>query len=256
MTHRQAPRQICRQPRRLTALLLLGAAGLCVAGPGVTAGNAFLDEPGRPDPRQGPAAAPSSQWVRAVQGPPPARRADRIGAQDLLRVRVFQADELSTEARVDGTGQIALPLLGAVPVAGLTPAEAAALIAARLRKDYMRDPRVEVAVVDPAPREITVLGAVRRSGVYRLQDETTLLGAIALAQGFDPLAKESGVILFRKDPSGRPVAYVVDAGAVQRGQSADPTLQGGDRVVVPRSGGAVLLKGAADTLRALLRVPY
>lgn len=245
MTHR-----LTRWP---AALALLGTVGLCAA-----ADNAFLDEPAGADPGAGTAVGGSGSWVRAVEGPPPApvRRAEHLRVGDLLRVRVQQADELSTEGRVDAAGDLTLPLLGPVRVAGRTAAAAASEIADRLRQDYMRDPHVELEVLEPAPREVTVLGAVKRSGVYRLQGETTLLGAIALAQGFDPLAKESGVILFRKDAAGRPVAYVVDTAAAQRGSSADPELQGGDRVVVPRSGGAVFLKGAAETLRALLRVPF
>ena len=241
-----------RHTRWPAALALLGAAGLAVA-----AGNAFLDDPGRPGTGNAETGTDRAQWVRAVQGPPPppARRAERIAPRDLVRVRVLQAEELSGEDRVDGAGCINLPLLGPVPVAGLTRAAAAAAIATRLRKDYMHDPQVDLEVLETTPQEVTVIGAVRRSGVYRVQDETTLLGAIALAQGFDPLARERGVILFRKDASGAPVAYLVDAAAAQLGQAPDPVLLGGDRVVVPRSGGAVLLKGAADTLRALLRLP-
>ncbi|WP_295436809.1 polysaccharide biosynthesis/export family protein [uncultured Thiodictyon sp.] len=245
------------QSRLPTALLFVGAAGLCAA-----AGGNFTDDDwprGRGDRHAASDAAGPGHWVPALQGPPPApaaRQTGRIRPADLVRVQVFQVDELSSEERVDADGRILLPLLGPVAVAGLTPREAAARIAAILRKDYLQDPRVDVDLKESANQQVTVLGSVKRSGVFPLQGETSLLQAIALAQGFDPLAKQSGVLLFRADAAGRPVAYVVDAAAVQRGELRDPVLVGGDRVVVPESGGAVLLKGATDTLRALLRIPF
>jgi len=245
------------QSRRPATLALLWAASLCAA-----ADNAFMDDHGRASasPGQGaPAAAGRGHWVPAIQGPPPApttSRAQRLAPRDLVRVQVYGVDELSAQERVDADGRIHLPLLGPVAVGGLSTQEAAAQIAALLRRDYLQDPRVDVAVQETAPGQVTVIGSVKRAGVFPLSADTTLLQAIALARGFDPLAKESGVLLFRADASGHTRAYVVDAGAVQQGAVPDPVLIAGDRVVVPESGGAVLLKGATETLRALLRIPF
>lgn len=236
--------------------LLPIALTLALVGPTLVraaAPDLFLDDRWRQD-----AGVPATDAIPAVIGPPPipdARQASRIGPNDRVRVQVFQVDELTSEERVDADGHIVLPLIGPVQIGGLTPHEAEGRIAALLGKDYLQDPQVDVVIKEAANQKVTVLGYVKQPGVFPISGQTTLLEAIALAQGFDPLAREGAVILFRAGGTGHPIAYLIDAGAVQRGTLRDPVLLGEDRLVVPRSGGAALVKGVADTLRGLLRLP-
>src|SRR5690606_35190110 len=68
-----------------------------------------------------------------------------IGPQDVLIVDVFGLDTLADrEIAVDASGRISLPLAGSIPAAGSTPEELTALIAARLRESYVREPVVSV----------------------------------------------------------------------------------------------------------------
>ena len=102
-------------------------------------------------PGQGISAPASGQptltAVTPSQSPPSlgvqrARIAEyRIGEEDLLEIKVFGVDQLSSTVRVDPRGLISLPLIGAVQVAGLTAREAQALITASWRKPTCRTPR-------------------------------------------------------------------------------------------------------------------
>ena len=207
----------------------------------------------------GSAATPApGDTIPAVQGLPPDPgdgATYRISPSDVLKIQVFQVEELSSEERVSEEGQIVMPLIGPVKVAGLTPKEAEAQIAAILGRDYLQDPQVDIYVKESSTQQVTVMGSVKKPGVFPIAGRTTLLQAIALAEGADPLAKEGEVIVFRSGPSGDVVAYVVDLTAIKKGKSRDPVLVGDDRVVVPQSGTAVFLKGLTDSLRGFVHVP-
>src|SRR5205807_8078675 len=70
----------------------------------------------------------------------------RIGFDDVLDISVFEAQELNREVRVSSAGEISLPLLDSVRVAGLTPREVELVLQELLRRTYMKDPHVSVFV--------------------------------------------------------------------------------------------------------------
>jgi polysaccharide export outer membrane protein len=203
-------------------------------------------------------AAPGGQLIPAVVGVPPTppdSQSYRIGPNDVVKVQVFQVDELSSQERVNESGLIALPLIGAIQVGGLTAQEAEARIAAILAKDYLQNPQVDLYITESVNQQVTVMGSVQKPGVFPIPGQTTLLQALALGGGFTPLAKEDEVVVFRKDSAGQMLAYVVDVEAIQKGELADPVLVGNDRVIVPESGTQAFIKGVADTLRGFVRLP-
>ena len=216
-----------------------------------------------PSPRQTPAAPAAAAkggapLIPAVVGLPPEVDPDttyRIAPDDQIEIKVFQVDELSTKERVSEKGTIVMPLVGPVTVGGLTPDEAEKLIATTLGRDYLQDPHVDIDVVKATGQQITVTGSVKKPGVFPISGQTTLLQAIALAEGPERVANREEIVIFRPDASGQGRAYVVDLEAVQRGEIQDPVLVGNDRVVVPESGTAVFIKGLADTLRGFVRLP-
>jgi polysaccharide export outer membrane protein len=196
--------------------------------------------------------------VPAVRGLPPDPGDGgtyRIVPGDVLKVQVFQVEELSSEERVNEQGEIVMPLIGPVTVGGLTPKAAETRIAAILSKDYLQDPQVDIYVTESSSQQVTVMGSVKKPGVFPIAGHTSLLQAIALAEGTDKLANEDEVIVFRPDQSGNLLAYVVDLNAIQKGELRDPVLVGNDRVVVPESGTAAFLKGVSDTLRGFVHIP-
>jgi polysaccharide export outer membrane protein len=159
----------------------------------------------------------------------------RIGVGDKLDVRVFRVADMSFEDLVvDTSGNVQLPLIGAVQGAGRTADEMGSDIARRLSAQYLRDPQVTVTVKEAASQKITVDGAVTKPGVYEMRGSTSLLQAVAMAAGPTRLADLTKVGVFRTVAGQRSVA-LFDLAAIRQGRAPDPELRGDDIVVVDTS---------------------
>lgn len=165
----------------------------------------------------------------------------RIGPSDLLSVAVFQVEDLDREVRVNNAGQVSLPLIGTIPVAGLTVDEIEHAIAARYAERYLQNPQVSVFVKEFASQRVTVGGSVDKPGIFPITSRMTLLQSIALAGGLDDVASHGNVLVFRT-ARGQRVFARFDVDAIQAGQQADPELMGEDVVVVDTSTGKVALQ--------------
>ena len=175
----------------------------------------------------------------------------RIGASDLLKLSVFQVEALSfDEIRVDAGGQLQLPVIGAVTAQGLTAQELSREIERRLGDRYLRNPSVSVTVMEAASQKITVDGAVTKAGVYTMRGRTTLLQAIAMAEGATRTADLRSVAVFRTQGEQRSVA-VFDVSALRAGQMADPILRGDDVVVVDTNRLSAAMRDIIAALPAL-----
>ena len=121
----------------------------------------------------------------------------QLGVDDEIRVITYGEDQLSEDFRVDDSGNIAVPLLGVVHVAGLSTHDLGDQIAEDLqRKKLLRNPSVSVEVT--AYRPIFVLGEVAKPGQYPYQPDMTMLTAIASAGGFTYRAFESYTYVIRQ----------------------------------------------------------
>lgn len=137
-------------------------------------------------------------------------RAIEIAPSDELEITVFQVEELSGLRKVNSRGEIRMPLIGKLHVAGLTITEAEERLTELLAADYLIDPEVNIDVAAYASQEVTVLGSVEEPGVYELKGPTTLLQVMAMAGGVDDLADTGEVIIFRGNPKGGVIGYLVN----------------------------------------------
>ncbi|PYT84038.1 MAG: hypothetical protein DMG41_28720 [Acidobacteria bacterium] len=119
----------------------------------------------------------------------------RIGFDDVLDISVFEAQELNREVRVSSAGDISLPLLESVYAAGLTPRELELVLEELLRRTYMKDPHVSVFVREMQSHPVSVLGAVRKPGVFQVRGSKTLLEILSLAEGLADDAGETVIIM-------------------------------------------------------------
>lgn len=174
----------------------------------------------------------------------------RIGAQDLLEVSVFGVDELTQEVRVNSNGQVSLPLIGAVMAGGKTIPELEESIATKLEEGYLQDPQVSVFVKEFTSQRVTLGGAVRKPGIYPLTGKTSLLQAVAMAEGVTDLADLSGVVLFRTI-DGKRMAAVYDLREVTAGRMDDPQLYGDDIVVIEQSGSKTMFRRILESIPIL-----
>ena len=152
----------------------------------------------------GPVAVP----VGYAAAPAPAAydSAYRLDAGDKLRVVVFGQEGLTNTYAIDAGGAITMPLIGAVPARGRTPAGLAAEITAKLRNGYIRDPSVAVEIESYRP--FFILGEVAAPGQYPYVPNMSVESAVAIAGGFSPRARRDTVTLTHTDASGSMRAVV------------------------------------------------
>lgn len=128
----------------------------------------------------------------------------RIGARDLIEVRVFDLEDLNTEARVSEAGTITLPLVGEVGVSGLTRSEAEQRVETALAR-FVRNPQVFVFVREYQSQRFSVMGAVTSPGTYEMEGRTTLLEAISMAGGILSADASGEISIIREGFTQEPI---------------------------------------------------
>ncbi len=176
----------------------------------------------------------------------------RIGVRDLLEIQVFQVDELNHTSRVNTRGHISMPLIGSVEVVGLMVEDAERLIERKLGEKYLQDPHVTIFVKEYESQKITVEGWVKDPGVFPLKGQTTLVQAIAMADGLDRLADPEQITIFRKTANGKTMGYTVNVEKVRIGEANDPLVYHGDVIVIPKHGGKAFIDDISRTLRGFI----
>ncbi|WP_234029570.1 polysaccharide biosynthesis/export family protein [Erythrobacter sp. THAF29] len=167
---------------------------------------------------------------------------------DVISVTVFREPDFSLEeVRVGVDGVVSIPMIGAVPVGGMTTTSVEQMLTQRLAAAGLKSPQVSVNINEYASHLVTVEGAVKEPGVYQFQPGARLSSAIALARGTDRVADQSQVAIFRTRSDGI-YAAKFDYKAVSQGTMLDPVIEPGDRVVVGTSG---LSQAWQDALRAI-----
>lgn len=160
-----------------------------------------------------------------------------IQASDLIRVQVFQEDDLTREVRVTQGNAIALPLIGVVDVKNLTIRQAEDRIRTLYHAgEFLVNPQVNVGVIEYAKRTVSVIGAVNTPGAipFPLEEGMTIVEAITRAGGHNRFADLRKVQLSRKDSKGQTVSNVINVKDLMDGSSKDSwPLQRDDVIFVP-----------------------
>src|SRR5438067_5736712 len=139
-----------------------------------------------------PAAQNGSSAAPDIHGAAPSTLAEvpsSISVGDLLNISVFGAPDYVQDVRVDATGQVALPFIGEVKLAGLSLGDAEAIVNKRLKEERVfKDPQVTIVQKEYGSLDVTVLGEVQKPGLYPLMGKRTLFDAISAAGGITPKA--------------------------------------------------------------------
>lgn len=108
----------------------------------------------------------------------------RIGYQDTIEVVVFRHPELSGNYSINRDGTIFLPRLEA-PVSAIckTELELKDDITAAYKRDYLKNPFVNVRVADQKSQAFGVIGAVEKPGYYYINRKVHLLELLTMAGG-------------------------------------------------------------------------
>jgi len=139
-------------------------------------------------PSASPANSPQNN-PGAQQLPPDTVRPNYVlGPNDQILVRAPEAEEIDNRPfRIDGDGNVNMPLVGRIHAGGMTLQELEADLVRRLR-EYIREPQVFVTVVQFRSEPVFFVGLFARPGIYTLQGNRTLLEMLTAAGNLLPNA--------------------------------------------------------------------
>lgn len=156
---------------------------------------------------------------------------------DLLKIQVFQEDDLTREVRLSQEASATLPLIGTVDFTGKTRRQAEEYVSSLyLSREFLKNPQVTILVVEYAPRRVSVSGAVNQAGAITFHQEQglTLVEAIAKAQGQNRYADLKKVSLKRRNPDGTTTTYTINVQDLMKGDSNEVwPLEPNDVIFVP-----------------------
>jgi len=160
----------------------------------------------------------------------------KLGVGDLIEINVFGVPELSLKTRVSGSGDVYLPLIDYVHVAGLTTDEAQTLIQKRLEDGgFVRGPHVSIFVDESASQAITMVGEVNRPGAYPAIGERRLFDLVSAAGGFTEKAGRIITIEHHGDPSQK-VELQLTSNNLAEDTKDNVDIYPGDLIIVSRAG--------------------
>ncbi len=158
----------------------------------------------------------------------------RIGIGDLLQITMFGTQDFNSDFRVSSAGDISLPPLGMVHVAGLSTSEAERLIEDQLREGgFYREPRVSVFEKEYATQGVSILGEVKNPGVYALLADRHLLDLLSQAGGLTPNASRTISVTHAGQSTPSVVTLSQDP---ELAATSNPAILPGDTVVVATAG--------------------
>ena len=180
-------------------------------------------------------ATPAATEVSTTSQPAPDDVNLIVGAGDLISVSVLGAPDFDRQVRVSGDGGVVLPFVGNVQIGGRTVRQAEELIAERLSDGgYFNNPNVSILVKEYVAQGISVLGEVRKPGIYQLLGSHTLLDAISAAGGTTEKAGRAATVTHKDKPNAPETIALpgsADAAAVRNVE-----LHPGDIISISKAG--------------------
>lgn len=140
--------------------------------------------------------------------------AGQLGPGDKVKVSVYGEEELSGEFEIDNTGSLAMPLVGEIPVRGLTQRELEKKISSILEQGYIKNPRVNIEVLNFRP--FFILGEVNKPGSYPYANDMNVINAVALGGGYTTRAK-TGKVKIRRASAPEKEEWVTEDAPVSPG---------------------------------------
>ena len=161
-----------------------------------------------------------------------------LSPTDQVTVEVFGEDDLRTSGRLNPEGNLSVPLLGSIHLAGLTLTQAVSKLTQLYSRDYLVNPKVNVTLLSYAKRRFSILGQVNRPGSIEMPETSEegidLLEAIALAGGYTRIASPERITVRRQNASGDQI-FKVNAKRFTKGKGGGFLVKPGDTITVGES---------------------
>ena len=159
-----------------------------------------------------------------------------LTAGDQVAVEVFGEDDLRTNQRLNSEGNLTVPLLGSIHLAGLTPTQAASKLTELYSRDYLVNPKINVTLVSYGSRRFTILGQIGHPGIFEMSspEGIDLLEAVAMAGGYTRIAAPERITVRRHTASGDQILKV-NAKRFTKGKGGGFRVEPGDTITVGES---------------------
>jgi polysaccharide export outer membrane protein len=161
-----------------------------------------------------------------------------LSPNDQVAVEVFGEDDLRANGRLNPEGNLSVPLLGSVHLAGLSLTQAASKLTELYGRDYLVHPRVNVSLLSYAKRRFSILGQVGHPGSIEMPEGSAegidLLEAIALAGGYTRIAAPERITVRRHNANGDQI-FKVNAKRFTKGTGGSFRVEPGDTITVGES---------------------
>ena len=220
-------------PRRYLPIVI--AFGLL---PGFLSAQISPTTSGSSRPGASISTAPGTISSSAFSGGASAPAGYILTPNDQVAVEVFGEDDLRANGRLNPEGNLSVPLLGSIHLAGLTLTQAASKITELYGRDYLVNPKVNVMLVSYVKRRFSILGQVNRPGNYELPDSNQggidLLEAVAIAGGYTRIAAPERITVRRQNASGDQI-FKVNAKRFTKGSGGGFLVESGDTITVGES---------------------
>jgi polysaccharide export outer membrane protein len=197
------------------------------SAPAITAQQAQPQQ--EPAPSAPPAGTPPEKADPNAPGAPVDPRSYRIGAEDVLSLRIWREPELSGLFTVRPDGKISLLLVGEMDAMDLTPQQ----LEANIRKayeQYLKSPLVTLQVQNVQSKKYYISGEINKSGMFPLVSPTTVLQAITMAGGIREFGNPKKIIIMRGSERIK-----FNYAEVIKGKKLEQNilLRPGDHIVIP-----------------------
>ena len=194
--------------------------------------------PAAPVPIPVPAATPVRSAPNTTYTQP--ETSYTLGAGDRVRIDIFQVPQYSGETDVLIDGAMNLPLVGKIPVRGLTIEQATAAVSAAYGQ-FLRRPLITISLLTRRPLQIGIAGEVNRPGSYTIKQDgaqfPTVTQLVQTAGGLTRIADVRNVQIRRPQQGGLEQVINVDLWQlIQTGDLRyDVRIRDGDTVFIPET---------------------
>ncbi|HKD13770.1 MAG TPA: polysaccharide biosynthesis/export family protein [Candidatus Angelobacter sp.] len=155
-----------------------------------------------------------------------------VGEGDVLHINVWKENEISQTVVVRPDGNISLPLVNEIPVAGLSPRQIQQLVTEKL-KSILTNPQVTVSVAEVRSKMVYITGEVGKPGAYSVASPLNVLQLIARAGGLNEFASRKNIYILRGNDKKNRLHFNYKEVVKGKHSEQNIILQPGDTVVVP-----------------------
>lgn len=162
-----------------------------------------------------------------------------VGEGDVLKITVYDHNDLTTIARVTGEGEILFPLIGQVKVGGLTVSKIVEKISKLLADGYVVEPQVSIFIEEFRSKKVVLMGQIDKPGLYVLNAQTTFLEILSKAGGLTKDAGDKAIIKRKSDNAdGNEHKIIIDLKKlIEKGDlSLDMQIIDGDSIYITKAG--------------------